>query len=313
MITDLVIQIRNENKPDELKEVDAYGPLNSKMLARTIRNENFHHVRQNDDNWSAHALGKYIQDKVGVYPILPLADGHVYGDDAEKPDALFLTKGDRTLVNQEIYNRDTLSSDSLMERLDGEAYTVDDFTFRPDSDYPQWYIEALQKARSGDLDGKGGAPKVPPQDPPQEPPQDPPGPPSAGKTIQVFWEEEPIPGFVDPTAPVWEGESKYWWYFYMGDVGKGSDPCNADPIDTQFGAPAGDSWPVVIDGEWELEIPDLGKCKFQGIGRVGDFGDNGWLHCPDRPAIKCVPDDRTVDQCRSESKIQSKSISYCDY
>src|SRR2546430_1006493 len=104
MISDLKIQIRNENKPDELKEVKAYGPLNSKMLARTIRNENFHHVRQNDDNWSAYALAKYIQDKVGVYPILPLADGHVYGDDAEKPKALFLIKGDQTLVNQEIYN-----------------------------------------------------------------------------------------------------------------------------------------------------------------------------------------------------------------
>ncbi|PSN67822.1 hypothetical protein BS50DRAFT_665225 [Corynespora cassiicola Philippines] len=153
MIDDLKIKIRDEDKPNELKEIKAYGPLNSKMLARTIRNENFNHVRQNDDNWSGYALGKYIQDKVGVYPILPLADGHVYDDNAEKPKALFLIKGDQTLVNQEVYNNGTLANDSLMERLDGESYTVDDFTFRPDSDYPQWYIEALQRARSGSLDG----------------------------------------------------------------------------------------------------------------------------------------------------------------
>ena len=171
------------------------------MLARTIRNGNFHHVRQNDDNWSAYALAKYIQDKVGVYPILPLADGHVYGDNAEKPEALFLIEGDQTLVNQDIYDSDTLASDSLMEKFDGEVCAVDDFTFRPVSDYPQCYIEALQKARSGDLDGTGGAPQVLPQDSPQDPPD----PPSAGETIQVFREEGPMPDFVDATAPLWQG------------------------------------------------------------------------------------------------------------
>ncbi|KAF1978355.1 hypothetical protein BU23DRAFT_563968 [Bimuria novae-zelandiae CBS 107.79] len=278
-ITDLVITIRNEDKPDEIRSVTSYGPLNSKMLARTICDENFHHVRQNYDNWTAYAMAKYIQDKVGVYPILPLTDAHVYDDNAKKPKALFLTKGDQTLVNQEIYN-DTLANGPLLEKLNSESYTVGDFTFRPDSDYPQWYIEALRKARSGDLDGTRDATQELPQEQPQELPQEPPAPPKASKTIQ--------------------------WYFYMGDAGKGSDPCNSDPIDTQFEAPAGDSWPTAdIEGEWEFEVPDLGKCKFQGIGSVGTGGDNGCCtvlidqpSCADRMNVQSI----SVDPSRRSNR-----------
>ncbi|KAF2745100.1 hypothetical protein M011DRAFT_495836 [Sporormia fimetaria CBS 119925] len=132
-IFDLKIKIRNANKPDELQEVDAYGPLNAKILARTTRDQNFHHVRQNDDNWTAYALAKYNKSKVG-------------------PQALFRITGDQTLVNEDVYNRDTLASDSLPASPDRQSYTVDGSTFRPDSDYPEWYIKALQNARNGDLD-----------------------------------------------------------------------------------------------------------------------------------------------------------------
>ncbi|KAF2728857.1 hypothetical protein EJ04DRAFT_503396 [Polyplosphaeria fusca] len=302
MITDLKIKIRKQDKPEELEEVGAYGPLNSKMLARTIRNENFNHVRQNDDNWSAYAL------EVGVYPILPLADDHVYGDNAQPPpSALFLSNGDQTLVNTEIYNNDAMFDPQHYVRPlapEESIEAVQDPTFRPDSDYPEWYIERLKKARAGDLDGTGkvpGEPETPPSNP--EPTKE-------GKTLQLFWEVELAnaePGFYEPPPP------KYWWYFYLGNSGTGSDPCNADPIDTQFGAPAGDSWPEVVEGEWEFDIPDMGKCKYQGIGRVGPGGDNGWLHCPDRPAIICVPDQRPVDECGSDTTMRSKAISYCDW
>lgn len=44
-----------------------------------------------------------------------------------------------------------------------------------------------------------------------------------------------------------------------------------------------------IEGEWNLRFSGYAKdCMFQGIGRTGEVGDIGWLHCPDRPAIKCI-------------------------
>lgn len=152
-INDLKIQIQKKWEPTVLEEVIAYGPLNAKMLARTIRDDNFEHVRQNSDNWAAYAMAKYVEANVGVYPILPLADGHTWGDNAEeKPNALFLTKGDQTIVNQEIYNSDNMDDVSATKSVDGLVYEVAPFSFRSDSDYPKWYIDGLEKARSGDLD-----------------------------------------------------------------------------------------------------------------------------------------------------------------
>lgn len=91
-----------------------------------MRNDSFHHVRQNDDNWCAYALAKYVQDKVGVYPILPLADGCVYSDNA-------------------LFNR------SSTQRFDGKNHEALEMVCLSDSDYPPWYIEARQRARRGDF------------------------------------------------------------------------------------------------------------------------------------------------------------------
>ncbi|KAF1994058.1 hypothetical protein P154DRAFT_586974 [Amniculicola lignicola CBS 123094] len=275
MISDLRIKIRIEDKPDELTEVDAYGPLNSKMLARTIRDQNFNHVRQNDDNWSAYALAKYIQDEVGIYPILPLADGHVSNDNAEKPKALFLIKGDQTLVNQEIYNSDTLAIGPLMERLDGEAYTVDDITFRPDSDYPEWYIKALQTARSGDLDGSTTPPSALT--------------PKPGKSLSIA-----MVSSVNTHAGSANVDST--WTFYTTTVGKAVGSCGeteGEKLTPEEGSTnvklpaevAGNTdnppWP---GGSFKLKIEGE-ECEYKNDGT-----NPGRLFCPQRE-IYCKEED----------------------
>ncbi|KAF2274042.1 uncharacterized protein EI97DRAFT_444332 [Westerdykella ornata] len=241
------------------------------MLARTIRDQNFHHVRQNDDNWSAYALAKYIKDKVGVYPILPLADGHLYDDDAEKPKALFLIKGDQTLVNQGIYNSGTLASDSLMERLDGEAYTVDDFTFRPDSDYPEWYIKALQKARSGDLDASTTPPSALT--------------PKPGKSLSIA-----MVSVVNSHAGLADVYST--WNFYTTTVGKvvgscgetkgeklipGEGSTNVDLLPEVARNTDNPPWP---GGSFQLKIEGE-ECEYKNDGT-----NSGRLFCPKRE-ISC--------------------------
>ncbi|KAH3942521.1 hypothetical protein HBI56_175200 [Parastagonospora nodorum] len=172
-ITDLVIRIRKHNKPDEFEDVGAYGPLNAKMLARTIRENNFDHVRQNDDNWTGYALAKYIQKTVGVYPILPLADGYVYADSASYvPHSLLLLGKDKDDKEKVYVNNDYYTSNLLSQAKSDTVYleggpTLDEkaFGYNPDSDYPKWYIERIRKASNGDLDGTGPVPTPGPPNP----------------------------------------------------------------------------------------------------------------------------------------------------
>jgi hypothetical protein len=176
-------------------------------------------------------------------------------------------------------------------------------------------MERLHKARNSDLDSTGPTPEQPEEPQHLQIRHQPYQSRQAGKTLQLFWEVAPA-SRSDPMPPLGVppiAEPNFQWYFYLGDANKGSDPCNSDPIDTNFEAPKGDNPPVVVDGEWEFDVPELGKCKYQGIGKVGPAGDNGWLHCPGRPAIMCVPDKRVIDKCNSDTTIKSKAISHCDW
>lgn len=175
-----------------------------------------------------------------------------------------------------------------------------------------------------DKDGNEAACEMPKHDKPStsSPPPPPDTPQPAGKSLQLFWEVEPvpdkkeeIPGIFGPVPISTPQDPLYWWYWYTGEQGKGADPCNTDPInlDRLYGAPKGDSFPIVVDGEWNIKVPDLGECKYQGIGKVGESGDNGWLHCDGRPAIMCKPDERPIDNCNSDTTIKSKAISVCEW
>ncbi|KAF2271694.1 uncharacterized protein EI97DRAFT_349320, partial [Westerdykella ornata] len=149
LIDDLRIKVRkhNFNGPDEFHVVDAYGPLNAKILARTVRNENWNtYVRRNDDNWAAYAT-------VGVYPVLPLADDHAYVSGTDDiPNTLFLIDGGNYTINSEVYDRDTLSNQLDHLSSENEQTVVEDTTFRPASDYPEWYTRRIQEARGGELE-----------------------------------------------------------------------------------------------------------------------------------------------------------------
>lgn len=226
-------------------------------------------VSSNPDNiiisvLTTRSSAKHIQKEVGVYPILPLADDHVYDDNAKAlPNALFLTKGDTTLINNEIYANDTLykpedyvSNPGVVEEV------VQDTTFRPASDYPKWYIERLQKARKGDLEDTTEETKDP---------KKPAKPPKPSKMLQLVWEVEP--GRPRPQSrgpPLPPGPEKFWWAFYLGKPPNGIDPCNSDPLDTNFSAPKGKDAPALLEGEWEFDIPDMGKCKFRGMGKENE-------------------------------------------
>jgi hypothetical protein len=158
-----------------------------------------------------------------------------------------------------------------------------------------------------------------PQEPTSTPPNSsPPGPPNQGKTLEIFWETEPRgrPTCFGPPQAICEPvrQVDMFYYFYLGQAGKGVDPCKTDPLNNNSGYPAPEQKAVpLIQGEWNIDIPGLGKCKYQGLGRTGESGDNGWLHCPNRPAIKCKPDPRPNDACNNDVTVNAKAVSFCDF
>lgn len=117
--------------------------------------------------------------------------------------SLLITNGTNTLVNSEVYDRDThfkfqdeyITPEEPVEEGE-EVKEVDEVletSFILNSEYPPWYIEQLQKARNGELDSASQSPE-PPDQPALEAPE-------AGKALQVLWEAEPglPPGFHTPT------------------------------------------------------------------------------------------------------------------
>jgi hypothetical protein len=129
-----------------------------------------------------------------VYPSLPLANDGVLDDNAKMhPEPLFLTKGDETLVDSEVCDRDTQYKPEGMPPNPGLGRVmVENTAFRPASDYLAWYIEHMRKVRDGDLDGSGpipGQPTPPPEHlapPPTESPK-------ACNALQPFWPVEHVP------------------------------------------------------------------------------------------------------------------------
>jgi hypothetical protein len=335
MISDLKIKIPYDNKPDERIEAPVYGPLLAKILARIVSNET--PVRRSDDNWTAYALAKYVQAKLGFYPILPLADDEAWFENKEKPKALFLTlsKTGKTVVNLDLYNSDTLATnvtiDWVTDSINSVNNTIDEWTIQAKG-YPDFYNDRLKKARAGDYDGTASTtqptPTPTPTPKPSDPPKnDPPAPKVLGRTLQVFAREDrTMTGNPSPSVWTWDQNKHYSYQFVIGEAGKGSNPCinpgsnDAIPM-WMFDAPKDvKSLPKdrnIIDGEWILgpQFPDLGECKFQGIGKVGPSGDNGWLLCSDRPNIKCTPDTREIDRCEKYNPAgrDMVAVSHCDY
>jgi hypothetical protein len=116
--------------------------------------------------------------------------------------------------------------------------------------------------------------------------------------MQVFWSE--VSDGVSPLA--------WYWQIFVGEAGKGVDPCTGTPINNiyDFSAPSSqnpDVWnepPTSISGEWKIEVEGM-DCTF--------FGDR--LECPGQ-TITCAADPRPFDDCASLN-MPSKAIVHCDW
>jgi hypothetical protein len=318
-ITDIKLKIHYDDKPDEGKEAAAYGALNAKILARVVTDDGFKYIQRNIDNWAGYVLAKYVQANVGVYPILPLADIDSWSTNSNKPEALFLqlSNPSKKVVNQDTYNNNTLVasntliSNLLSEKVSGGNDTVADWTVRGPEDYPNWYNDALKNARGGDYDSTAAAAAKPK-------PVEPPAPPKVGKTLQVFAKEYATRKAIFSLGPTIQSQeySEFEWSFFPGEAGQGTNPCGRR--DGQLQKAMGIvnvTTNGIINGEWAVTVPDLTGCIFQGIGKIGESGDNGWLKCSSRPAIMCIPDNRPQDECngRGYDHWIFKAVSHCDW
>jgi hypothetical protein len=120
------------------------------------------------------------------------------------------------------------------------------------------------------------------------------------KTMQVFWSE--VSDGVSPLA--------WYWQIYLGEAGKGVDPCEASPINNiyDFSAPSGKNFwndaPTTVSGQWDIKVDGI-DCVF--------FGDR--LECPganNMLSIPCTADSRPFDDCASLG-MPSKAIVHCDW
>jgi hypothetical protein len=122
----------------------------------------------------------------------------------------------------------------------------------------------------------------------------PPPPKGEPKSLQIIYEDFFATGHFGTTK--WRG-----FHFWEGKQGEAVDPCGSGAIGGQeledfrdrdkIAEPYTPDFNIVphVEGEWNLRFSGYAKdCKFQGLGRKGEAGDVGWLHCPERPAIKCV-------------------------
>ncbi|MCJ1371368.1 hypothetical protein MMC20_002583 [Loxospora ochrophaea] len=87
-VTDMSISFNKRDENNELYTVTevAYGPSNTKIMARFQElkkyPDNFragYYVMRNSDNLAWFALAKYVQDRIGVYPHLPIIYNQING------------------------------------------------------------------------------------------------------------------------------------------------------------------------------------------------------------------------------------------
>jgi hypothetical protein len=142
--------------------------------------------------------------------------------------------------------------------------------------------------------------EIPLSTPPPPPPSEEPEHRQPTKTMQVFWSE--VSDGVSPLA--------WYWQIYLGEAGKGVDPCEATPINNiyDFSAPSGKNFwndaPTTVSGQWDINVDGI-DCVF--------FGDR--LECPganNMLSIPCTADPRPFDDCASIG-MPSKAIVHCDW
>ena len=111
--------------------------------------------------------------------------------------------------------------------------------------------------------------------------------------------------------------------FLTGAMLVGTDPCDlntfpkksvwaVDGVNYQFYNRPGESGPPnPINGEWQITV-DGQNATYQGIGRIGPSGDDGWLHINGQ-AHKCVAVVSEILSCdgKGQAGVPAELLSVC--
>ncbi|KAI1115450.1 hypothetical protein F5Y14DRAFT_129786 [Nemania sp. NC0429] len=150
-----------QNKGDRfykrrLVNADAYGPENSKVLARTNRKKIATDITLNADNYAQYVLAKYVQSQIGAYPWLPIANGKAIGEILPRTSQLVITNGSDWGLFGTNYENSLRDGDDLTFTVseDGDAISLsDEDTLEPltdlewtsDDQYPSDYIRLMNE------------------------------------------------------------------------------------------------------------------------------------------------------------------------
>ncbi|KAH5169381.1 hypothetical protein HBH68_219580 [Parastagonospora nodorum] len=140
--------------------------------------------------------------------------------------------------------------------------------------------------------------------PEQKPPPPPPKPKGEPKSLQI------ISVLVLCESPSCDSKS---WKFMEGTPGMGVDSCGKGiRKDVQLdGKHFDDKFP---GGEWTMRFVGYAEdCIYQGLGEKRPGGDVGWLHCPERPAIKCIESPGYNSGDGERNKCESIQVAHCDW
>ncbi|EFR00648.1 hypothetical protein MGYG_03655 [Nannizzia gypsea CBS 118893] len=127
------------------KLVDAYGPENVKILARTVADSTASYVTTNANNFALYALSKYVQKEIGGGCGLSVT-----------------TNGTECGVLEEDFEKISHGEGDFGTTEEGDVPTVNDLEWTSDEQYPSGYIKQLKERMAMDQDAPAPIPSGPP-------------------------------------------------------------------------------------------------------------------------------------------------------
>jgi hypothetical protein len=105
----------------------------------------------------------------------------------------------------------------------------------------------------------------------------------------------------------------YSWKFMEGKPGTAVDLCGKGVRSDVMldGSSFDDKFP---NGEYSMRFAGYAEdCRYQGLGEKRPGGDVGWLHCPERPAIKCMESPEYSSGDGERNGCNAITAAYCDW
>ncbi|KAF2871847.1 hypothetical protein BDV95DRAFT_606418 [Massariosphaeria phaeospora] len=129
------------------------------------------------------------------------------------------------------------------------------------------------------------------------------------KSLQIVYEDYTTESEIGDT---------HAWHFHEGKQGEAVDACSQPLVDAETDVDTNAWDPPLPSGEWKLRFAGYAEdCTFKGHGERRADGDVGWLHCPERPAIKCLEDPRKAggkdSWKRCDLGVERIVVAYCDW